>query len=53
MYIFTYLRPFTFTLESIQSEIAVTMQKAKIKQSPPLKHALLEYVTIFIESYAR
>ena len=38
MYTSTYLTLFTFTLESIQSKIVATMQKAKIKQLPPKCH---------------
>ena len=34
MYTFTYLRLFTFMLQSIQYKIVATMRKAKIEQSP-------------------
>ena len=35
MYTFTYLRLFTFMLQSIQYKIVATMRKAKVTPTPP------------------
>ena len=35
MYAFTYLRLFTFMLQSIQYKIVATMRKAKVTPPPP------------------
>ena len=42
MYAFTYLRLFTFMLQSIQYKIVATIQKAKVSPPPPRILEILE-----------